>query len=83
MKTVPTTHKIPAQLEDYFIDSTDLTSTQKTASRNELLRLLDQLGPEVNAYPIWHPILSSFSYLNPPREMPLFNCLANNVPTMD
>lgn len=66
MKTVPTTHKIPAQLEDYFIDSTDLTSTQKTASRNELLRLLDQLGPEVNAYPIWHPILSSFSYLNPP-----------------
>lgn len=66
MKMSTTKHKMSAQLEDYFIDSTNLTSTQKNISRNELLRLLTQLGPEVDAYPIWHPILSNYSFLKPP-----------------
>lgn len=54
------------EVENYLIRRMrEADESERTRSKNALLDIVDELGPVVDAYPTWHPLVCNHSDRNP------------------
>jgi len=61
------------KVEDYFV-SRHIDVSERARSRERLRALVDEIGPVVEAYPTWHPLLIDSENRRLPATIPSARC---------
>ncbi|QNK65802.1 hypothetical protein [Variovorax sp. PAMC26660] len=63
------------EVEDYFVNRLQgLDEDQRTKSRHALRDIVDQIGPAINTYPTWHPLVWNHKNYRSPATTPSDRC---------
>jgi hypothetical protein len=53
------------QVEAYFVNSRNIQEPERTRSKEALQNIMDDLGPVVDTYPSWHPLVCNHESRRP------------------
>lgn len=53
------------QVEAYFVNSRNIQEPERTRSKEALQNIMDDLGPVVDTYPSWHPLVCNHESRHP------------------